>query len=221
MYAQRERCPLPFTSLVIELNGGLVEASSLSSTAKQSGPSPAVAEDERLALGARSNPTAFATLYGRHRESVFRYLRARCTNDDDALDLTATTFERALLAIQKYRPLGAGFSAWVLRIARNAAIDQGRLQRARPAPAALESAEGQLAEDDPEAAAIASDEHRHLRALVRALPEPQRDALALRYSVGLTARQIGSVIGKSEEATQKLIARALSDLKEAYGHEQR
>jgi DNA-directed RNA polymerase specialized sigma24 family protein len=58
-----------------------------------------------------------------------------------------------------------------------------------------------------------------LRELVRALPEPQRDALALRYSAGLTARQIGAVIGKNEEATQKLIARALSDLKEAYGHE--
>ena len=53
------------------------------------------------------------------------------------------------------------------------------------------------------------------------MPEPQRDALALRYSVGLTARQIGAVIGKSEEATQKLITRALSELKEAYRYEQR
>jgi RNA polymerase sigma-70 factor (ECF subfamily) len=210
-----------FTSFVIELNGGLVEATSLSSTAEQSGASPAVAEDERLALGARSNPTAFATLYGRHRESVFRYLRARCTNDDDALDLTAVTFERALLAIQKYRPVGAGFSAWVLRIARNAAIDQTRLQRARPASAALEAAERQLAEDDPEATAIAADERRRLRALVRALPDPERDAIALRFSVGLTAREIGKIIGKNEEATQKLITRALADLKEAYGHEQR
>ena len=198
-----------------------METTSLSGTAEHSHADPAVAEDESLAFGARSNPTAFATLYGRHRESVFRYLRARCTNDDDALDLTAATFERALVAIQKYRPLGAGFAAWLLRIARNAAIDHGRRQRAQPVSADLESAERQPARDDPEAAAIASDEHRRLRELVRALPEPQRDALALRYSAGLTARQIGAVIGKSEEATQKLITRALSDLKEAYGHDQR
>jgi RNA polymerase sigma-70 factor (ECF subfamily) len=197
-----------------------VEATSLAGTAEDESPIPAgVAEDERLALGARSNATAFGTLYGRHRESVFRYLRARCANDDDALDLTAVTFERALVAIQRYRPLGAGFSAWLLRIARNAAIDHGRRQRVRPAP--LQSAERQPAPDDPEAAAIASDEHRRLRELVRAMPEPQRDALALRYAVGLTARQIGAVIGKSEEATQKLITRALSDLKEVYGREQR
>jgi RNA polymerase sigma-70 factor (ECF subfamily) len=180
-----------------------------------------VAEDERLALGARSDATAFATLYGRHRESVFRYLRARCANDDDALDLTAVTFERALVAIRRYRSVGAGFSAWLLRIARNAAIDYGRRLRVRTAATALAEAESQPARDDPEAAAISSDEHQRLRALVRALPESQRDALALRYSVGLTARQIGAVIGKSEEATQKLITRALADLKEAYGHDQR
>jgi RNA polymerase sigma-70 factor (ECF subfamily) len=207
---------------VIEVNGGLVEANSFAGTAHDEFEiQPGLADDERLALGARSNPTAFATLYGRHRESVFRYLRARCTNDDDALDLTAVTFERALIALPKYRSVGAGFAAWLLRIARNAAIDHGRRQRARPAPAALIEAASQPARDDPEAAAIASDEQRRLRALVRALPEPQRDALALRYSVGLTARQIGAVIGKSEEATQKLITRALSELKEAYGHEQR
>jgi RNA polymerase sigma-70 factor (ECF subfamily) len=199
-----------------------VEAGSLAGTAHdESGIPPTVAEDERLALGAGSNATAFATLYGRHRESVFRYLRVRCNNEDDALDLTAVTFERALVAIPKYRSIGAGFAAWLLRIARNAAIDQSRRQRARPTFAALDSAERQPAADDPEAAAIASDEYRRLRALVRSLPEPQRDALALRYSVGLTARQISAVIGKSEEATQKLITRALSELKEAYGHEQR
>jgi RNA polymerase sigma-70 factor (ECF subfamily) len=203
------------------VDGGLLDATSLAGTVEdESGRQPALAEDERLALGARSNTTAFATLYGRHRECVFRYLRARCTNDDDALDLTAVTFERALVAIPKYRPHGGGFAAWLLRIARNAAIDHSRRQRIRPA-AALAEAERQPARDDPEAAAIAADENRRLRALVRGLPEPQRDALALRYSAGLTARQIGAVIGKSEEATQKLITRALADLKEAFGNEQR
>ena len=93
--------------------------------------------------------------------------------------------------------------------------------RARAVPVALRDAERHPAPDDPEASAIASDERRRPRELVRELPELQRDALALRYSAGLTARQIGTVIDKSEEATQKLITRALSDLREAYGDEQR
>ena len=49
-----------------------------------------------------------------------------------------------------------------------------------------------------------------------ALPEAQRDAIVLRYAAGLTAHEIGSVINKSEAATQKLLTRALARLKESY-----
>lgn len=48
--------------------------------------------DEELAAKARNNPDAFAELYVRQREPVFRYLRARCRDEDDALELTAVTF---------------------------------------------------------------------------------------------------------------------------------
>jgi RNA polymerase sigma factor (sigma-70 family) len=48
------------------------------------------------------------------------------------------------------------------------------------------------------------------------LPEIQRECLLLRYGAGLTAREIGAVIGKSGGATQKLITRALAKLKENY-----
>jgi RNA polymerase sigma-70 factor (ECF subfamily) len=86
--------------------------------------------DDQLAIGARSTPAAFATLYERHVERVFRFLRARGAPEEVASDLTATTFERALANIDRYRPGPAGFAPWLLRIARNAYIDAGR--RARP-----------------------------------------------------------------------------------------
>ena len=200
---------------------GYLDAISPSAAAGESDRAARMAEDDRLALRCRSDVAAFAELYARHREPVFRYLRARCRDDDDALDLTATTFERALIAIGRYRPSGAGFPAWLLRIARNAAIDRGRRLRARPIPVRLAEVEVESVHDDPAAAAIASDERRRLRELVRALSEAQRDALALRYSAGLTAREIGAVLGKSEEAAQKLIARALAELKEAYRNDPR
>src|SRR5437867_9923810 len=98
--------------------------------------------------------TAFAVLYARYRENVFRFLRSRCRNEDDAVDLTATTFERALSAIGRYRPRGAGFGAWLLRIARNAAIDHDRRLRARPAAVPLTEIEIESGGDGPEAAAI-------------------------------------------------------------------
>ena len=56
---------------------------------------------DALVETARHDPRAFEALYLRHRTSVYRYLRARVGNDDDAADLTATTFERAFAAWYK------------------------------------------------------------------------------------------------------------------------
>lgn len=68
----------------------------------------------------------------------------------------------------------------------------------------------------PEREALRREEHAELLLRVRRLPPPQPDALALRYGAGLTARQIGEVLGKSEQATHKLLQRGLASLKEAY-----
>lgn len=65
--------------------------------------------DDALAVAAASTPEAFGTLYERYRLSVYRYLRARTPNDDEALELTAVTFERALAAIARYPPVGQDF----------------------------------------------------------------------------------------------------------------
>jgi RNA polymerase sigma-70 factor (ECF subfamily) len=162
---------------------------------------------------ARYDRSAFAAIYVDHRETVFRYLRARCASDEDALELTAITFERALAAMPRFSPKGGGVPAWLLRIARNAHIDEGR----RRGRLVTEGLTGERASEDPtpDEAAILADERRTLRRHLAALKEIERDALALRYGSGLTSREISSVIGKSEEATQKLLTRALAKLTEA------
>lgn len=173
--------------------------------------------DDELALAARSDPTAFGVLYERHRLAVFRYLRTRSRSEEEAADLTAVAFERALAAIPKYRPRGGGFLAWLLRIARNAAIDAGR--RTAPIPLLPEVIDVRRS-SSPEAAAMDSERRASLAAAVGRLPDVQRDALALRYAAGLTAAEIGAVLGKSDEAAQKLISRALATLRKEYRHDQ-
>jgi RNA polymerase sigma-70 factor (ECF subfamily) len=169
--------------------------------------------DEELALAASSDPDAFGLIYERHRTSVYRYLRARTSTDDEASELTAITFERALAAIPRYRSIGGGVVAWLLRIARNAAIDAGR----RAAIAALDTDVIDGARTASPETLVIRDEERHaLIAAVRVLPEVQREAIVLRYAAGLTARQIGEVIGKSDVATQKLLSRALATIRENY-----
>jgi RNA polymerase sigma-70 factor (ECF subfamily) len=168
--------------------------------------------DEQLALAARTDKAAFEMLYLRHRLAVFRYLRSRSRTDDEAADLTATTFERALSAIARYRTKGGGVLAWLFRIARNAAIDARR----RDEPVTLEGMFGLFASDATGPDGIASEDRRELLGEIARLPELQREALALRFAGGLTAREIAVVIGKSEAAAQKLLSRSIETLREAY-----
>jgi RNA polymerase sigma-70 factor (ECF subfamily) len=172
--------------------------------------------DEELALEARSDPGAFGVLYQRHRLAVFRYLRTRTASEDDAAELTAITFERALAAMPRYRSSGGGVLAWLLRIARNAAIDASRRTSAVPI---VVDAVDERAASSPEAAVLDSEARSTLADAVNRLPQVQREALALRYAAGLTAREIGAVLGKTEYATQKLMSRALATLREEHRHD--
>jgi RNA polymerase sigma-70 factor (ECF subfamily) len=172
--------------------------------------------DEELALAARTDPAAFGVLYERHRLAVYRYLRTRTRTEDDAAELTAVTFERAMQAIHRYRPTGGGVVAWLLRIARNAAVDAGRRRSAVPLDPELTVLDPRA---DPEADAIERERLATLAVALDRLPPVQRDALALRYGADLSAREIGEVIGRSEPATQKLISRALATLREDYRYD--
>ena len=169
-------------------------------------------DDEELVDRARADNAVFAELYVRHREAVFRYLRARTASDDEAVELAAVTFERAFAALPRYRARGGGFLAWLFRIARNATVDERRRPRPAPMPIDIVSSTG----ESPEARALAVEQRERLQYVVARLPGPQRDAVALRYGAGLTARETGLVIGKSEAATQKLISRALARLREDF-----
>jgi RNA polymerase sigma-70 factor (ECF subfamily) len=164
--------------------------------------------DAELAHAATEDRAAFAAIYERHRTPVYRYLRARTTTDADAQDLTATTFERAMGAIHRFQPVGGGLVAWLIRIARNAHSDALRQQRRRGTD---------LASEAPEPAIDSSDDAVVLRSLIDGLPGAQRDAIQLRFAAGLTAREIGGVLGISEAAAQKQVERGLRVLKEAYG----
>jgi RNA polymerase sigma-70 factor (ECF subfamily) len=167
--------------------------------------------DDGFALAARTDAAAFELIYTRNRSAVYRYLRTRTISGDDAADLTALTFERAFVAIGRYRPGGAGVRAWLVGIARNASIDHGRRRLAAPPPDRPPDPD-----EGPETRLVANETAAELRQHVAALPPDQRDAIVLRFAAGLTAAEIGAVLGKTEAASQKLVSRGLAVLKEAY-----
>lgn len=158
----------------------------------------------------RLDPSSFGLIYETHRLSVFRYLRARTQSDADALDLAADTFERAFASLGRFRRRDGGVQAWLFRIARNTAIDAHRRRRSTVDLADADAQLGRVAL----AAGRVDDERSEILDLVARLPDVQREALLLRYAGGLTAREIGVVIGKREGAVQKQIERGLAALRE-------
>lgn len=170
-------------------------------------------DDGPLIEAARSDPEAFGLIYSRYADRMYSYLRARLSNDDDAADLMQQVFIRAFQALPRYKPGKAPFAAWLFRIAANAVTDEFRRKR-RSAVSLDFVPESSLPRED-----VPSEEAGRLDALrqsLSALSNAERELLALRFAAGLTSREIGLVLGKSEAAAQKQLNRTLNKLKEHY-----
>jgi RNA polymerase sigma-70 factor (ECF subfamily) len=170
----------------------------------------APSERDALSVDAES----FEALYLEHHLAIYRYLRGWGSADEVAADLTAETFERAYRNLDRYRPGEGGPLTWLFRIARNLAIDAAR--RRETARRGLRFWPREKAAPDPAEIVLQDEAERLLARRVAALPPAQREAIVLRYTGGLSAREIGVVLGRSEAAAHKLMNRALVALKEAY-----
>lgn len=86
---------------------------------------------ELVAQAQRGNPDAFATLVARYQDRVYNTCYRMCRHDADALDLTQSTFVRALQGLPRFRA-GSNFFTWLFRIAVNLTISHHRARRRRP-----------------------------------------------------------------------------------------
>jgi RNA polymerase sigma-70 factor (ECF subfamily) len=177
----------------------------------------AVADDDEAALvrAAQERPEAFAALYERHVDAIYRYLQVRA-GTDEAADLTQQVFLKAFAALPKYKARGLPFSAWLFRIARNLAADRHR-SRFRTPEELLPSVAQPGSAANPEETALRTEMYERLRSLLVELDLEKRELLALRFAAGLSSRQIAGVTGRSEAAVKKQLTRILRTLKEKYG----
>jgi RNA polymerase sigma-70 factor, ECF subfamily len=155
---------------------------------------------DALRRASRGEADALDRLYRQYAPGVFAYVRRMLRNDYDAQDVTQQVFVKLTTTLDKYDARRAGFSAWLLRIAHNAAIDHLRKQRLTLLSDPLE------ATDDTEQSD--RDDGRSLREAFRALSSAQREVLLLREVVGLTPREVAKRLGKSEAAVNTCHHRA-------------
>lgn len=156
----------------------------------------------------------FDELFAEQHRPIYRYLRAWGLSDDHAADLTAEAFARAYRQRATYRPSDGAPQTWLFRIARNLAIDSARRQES--AKRGLRFWPRNEVAPDPADLFLREEAERLLAQRVSALPATQREAIVLRFAAGLSAREIGAVLGRSEAAAHKLVSRALKALKEVY-----
>lgn len=163
-------------------------------------------EDEDLASNSVKDLSAFSQLYERYHKRIYRYLR-RVTRDPAAAeDLTAYVFFRAFRSAETFRQDGS-YSAWIFRIARNAATTW-QAQNARgevPVPTIPELADGQ---DSALTETIVQEERDIVRRTVADLPEAQREVLDLRYWEDLSVEEIATRTRRSAVAVRQLLFRA-------------
>ena len=179
---------------------------------------PRAGDDPDLAAvrAAQRDRAAFAELYRRYLDRVYGYCFYLLGDHHDAEDATERTFLAALGAIDRFRDEGSTFRAWLFRIAHNQLANALRT-RQRRAAAPLDGLAEPAAGDDPAAAVHRADEARRVRRALADLPEDRRQVLVLRFVDGLTAREIGRVLDRSEGAVRVLQHRALRDLERRLG----
>ena len=168
--------------------------------------SGSIDEDSRLVLAAQNNPAEFKQLYQKWLKRVYRYFYFRVGSIRDAEDLTSQVFLKIYEDLPRYRDRGA-FSSWLFSIAHARAVD---FYRKGGREVALEHAAVQVSSSDPLAQATYHDDLQNVLTLVNTLPDNEQELIRLRFMAELSYREIGQIVGRSEDAVRKALSRLLS-----------
>ena len=160
-------------------------------------------DDKLVDLYANGNNEAFDVLLSRYQDRLFSYIMQLIGNRSLADDVFQETFVKAIVTIRQGNYTASGkFGAWLLRIARNLIIDHFR----------QEKAEGIVSTDDGEVDILNRKElsdctieddiidlqiRDDVRALVKQLPEQQRQVLVMRFYKDLSFKEIADLTNVS------------------------
>jgi RNA polymerase sigma-70 factor, ECF subfamily len=155
----------------------------------------------------QGDTNALHFLYVRFADDVYGFVNSLVRDHHDAEDITQSLFAKLMRVIGKYEQREVPFSAWILRVARNAALDHMRARRQIPVDEIRTTDNG----DDQ----VAFDRLQSLRLALDRLPQDQREVLILRHIAGLTPPEIADALGKTESSIHGLHHRGRGALQAA------
>lgn len=159
-----------------------------------------------IARAKEGDRAAHRLIYVRYADNVYGYVRSIVRDDKEAEDLTQQVFMKLITVIVKYQDHGVPFSGWLLRLARNVALDHLRKRRPMPTEDVLNA--------DSHDGEGARDRARDLHTALASLPDEQRRVMVMRHIVGLSPPEIAAEMGRSESSIHGLHHRGRRALQE-------
>ena len=187
---------------------------------KRTGQSPLAQNEADIIARARNmDPDAWDIIFNRYYPEIFSYLRYRTNSLEDAEDLAAMVFERAVRHIGSYKETGRGMGAWLQRIASNLVVDYYRRRSVKarvsePLPPNLVDTH-----PSPLEHALRRDTVEDIHKALAELPDSQRDVLIYRFLLGYNLEETAQIMDKSVNAIKALQHRALKRLRQVWKRE--
>ena len=161
--------------------------------------------DDIVRRAQAGDQSAFAELYERHYDQIFRYISFKCGNRLEAEDLTGEVFLKMLESIHKFKFQGFPFTSWLYRIAHNLVVDNFRRKGRKPTvplDKVLNFSGG--ADSDMENQVQLSWSMREVVEAMDNLTGLQREVITLRFVAGLSIAETANAVGRKENAVKAL-----------------
>jgi len=161
--------------------------------------------------------TRLSDLYEEYYDKIARYVYVHISNKEEAEDIAGEVFLKALQSLKSYREQGVPMQGWLFRIAHNLTVDYLRkMNKRRTVPIDSVVLQGN---DNPANTAEKNIEFERVTKAMKKLTTEQREVIKLRFFGGLTSKEVGGVLGKSDGAVREMQRAAIEKLRGIMGME--
>lgn len=152
----------------------------------------------------------FGILYERYIKKIYSFVYFKIQHKENAEDLTAKVFMKALDKINEFRHTEGTFQAWIYKIARNTIIDYYRTNKIE---LNIEDVWGLPDDKDIERDFDIKQRLEAVEKYLKILSPEQRELIIMRVWQDLSYKEIAEILGKSEPACKMAYSRAIAQLR--------
>ncbi len=173
---------------------------------------------------ARSDKTAFAALFRRHHDEIYRYCARRLPNQATAEDVTSQVFLKMVKKFNSFMGNEKAFRCWLYRIACNEINSYFRQagRQTRVFEKIQQDCPTEMPDttDDCDQADENEQQMTFLKNAIDTLKPTHQDIISLRFYEGLNSEQIGNILEMKPATVRSQLARALKKLQDLYKNRQ-